>query len=66
MSGYLRKAFIRTGIAVVDDIIQEIENAGDSYHHTDRWRDDEYGPSCIDKINEKITIAANTLKKGDK
>ena len=61
MSGYLD--FKRTGHKEVDDIIWEIEQAGDSYHHTSQWdessklSDGTIEPSWIDKINEKILIA---------
>jgi hypothetical protein len=62
MSGYLQ--FGRTGHKEVDDILQMIENTGQSYHHTSQWGDNENGaPSHIDQINEKIRAAKTSLNK---
>jgi len=59
MSGYL--GFERTGHKEVDAIIETVENAGDAYHHTSQWADDEYGESYISVINKKIRAVAEAL-----
>ena len=65
MSGYLG-GLHRTGNKIVDAIIDEIEKAGDSFHNTNQWQDNidwrEDKRSCIERINEKIDIAAIQLK----
>ena len=64
MSGYLN--FHRTGIQVVDDILEAIEYASTAYHHTWYWGDESEfldGKSHNDLINEAIEKASKQLKE---
>ncbi len=64
MSGYLGNLH-RTGDAKFDAVLDMIERAGDMYHNTSQWQDDndwlEDKRSCIDLINEKIDAIGEKL-----
>ena len=60
MSGYL--SFKRTGVQEIDTIIEQLEYAGDSYHHTSQWDEEAFGvPGKTHKelIQEALEEAAN-------
>lgn len=62
-SGNLRAyyyAFTPTGNADIDLILAAVASAGKMYHHTDGWSDDDYGPSCIELIQEAANRAARS------
>ena len=40
MSGYLE--FKRTGVQEIDEIIEQLEYAGNSYHHTSQWDEESF------------------------
>ena len=61
MSGYLN--FKPTGVPEIDAILRAIEVAGDAYHHTEDWGDDDNGESHIDRI-QKAADAAALARKG--
>lgn len=69
MSGYLT-GLNRTGNEFVDAIIDEIEDAGNSYHHTEYWGDSidwrEDKRSYIERINDAIDIASKNLAHNPK
>lgn len=50
--------FAPTGDADIDLILAAVASAGKGYHHTQDWRDDNYGPSCAEKIQEAADRAA--------
>lgn len=63
MAGYI--SLERTGHKEVDDILQAIEDAGRSFHHTGEWQEDYDfigGISYLDLINQKIGAAKQVLK----
>lgn len=61
MSGYLR--FNGSGCAPIDKIASEINTAGDMYHHTEAWHDnDVLEKSCADSIQEALDDAATSFK----
>jgi len=61
MSGYLH--FNKTGIKEIDEIIEQLEDAGTAFHHTSDWS--EECPYTTDKkshlqlIQEALDGAAN-------
>lgn len=50
-------SFTATGVSAVDDVLEAVAQAGKSYHHTQSWSDNDYGPSCA----EQIQAAADRL-----
>jgi len=66
MSGYLH--FDKTGNSFIDAISDEIENAGDAYHHTSdwceaSWREDK--KSYLEAIQDALNKAAKELAAKD-
>lgn len=67
MSGYLG-GLHRTGIKQFDDVLDAIERAGDSYHHTEDWISKGYnsktgkydGDSEMEIINRAIDAIQDT------
>jgi hypothetical protein len=60
MSGYLD--FKYTGVREIDNIIDQLEYAGNAYHHTAYWDDEAFGhPGKTHKelIQEALEKAAN-------
>lgn len=60
MSGYLW--FTRTNVPEIDEIINQLEYAGDSYHHTAQWDDEAWGvpgKTHRELIQEALEKAAN-------
>ena len=60
MSGYLN--FKPTGVDVIDNIIEELEYAGTSYHNTAYWEEESFsspGKTHIQLIQEALDKAAN-------
>ncbi len=64
MSGYLW--FARTNVPEIDEIIDQLEYAGNSYHHTSQWDEEPFafpGKSHMDLIQEALDKAAKQLSK---
>jgi len=60
VSGYLN--FKRTGVQEIDEIIEQLEYAGDSYHHTSQWDEESFsnpGKTHLELIQEALEMAAN-------
>ncbi len=63
MSGYLN--FKRTGVECIDAIIDELEYAGTSYHHTSQWDDEAFGQpgkTHVELIQEALDKAAKQIE----
>lgn len=61
MSGYLR-GMTYTGNAAIDGILEALEGAGDTFHHTSEWSEDPCGDgSPLSKIEAAATKAADQL-----
>jgi hypothetical protein len=64
MSGYID--LCRTGYTPFDAVLEAIEDAGNAYHHTAQWQDDDNGePSHIERINEKINDVCIALSNAN-
>lgn len=64
MRGYLN--FNLTGIEEIDEIIEQLEYAGNSYHGTEYWADEAFGcpgSSHIDLIQKALNNAADKIKQ---
>ncbi|MCK5612541.1 hypothetical protein KAR91_62295 [Candidatus Pacearchaeota archaeon] len=62
MSGYLY--FNKTGNAHIDKILSVLEGAGNAYHHTSEWDDEQdslNGKSYLDLIQDAADDAAKAL-----
>ena len=60
MSGYLW--FHRTNVPEIDEIIEQLEDAGTAYHHTSQWDEESIsvpGKSHMDLIQEALEKAAS-------
>ena len=55
MSGYLH--FDKTGVKVIDDILEAIEFAGTLFHHTESWGDG-WPEDSDESPSERIQVAA--------
>ena len=57
MSGYVR--FVKTGDDRIDKILDAVESAGNKYHHTEGWQDqDDAGVSELDLIQAAANAVA--------
>lgn len=51
--------FDPTGDPDIDLILAAVAAAGNGYHHTDGWNDDDNGPSYVAQIQEAANRAAS-------
>ena len=65
MSAYYY-SFTSTGVECIDRILSAVAIAGNRYHNTDCWNDDDYGPSAVEIIQEEADKAAEEIKKQEK
>ena len=59
-------SFEETGVLEVDMLLDAIAYAGKQQHSTEFWTDDDYGMSCVDRIQfqaNKVAEYIGELKK---
>ena len=47
-------------------ILKQISSAGDRYHSTESWTDDEYGESCADAIERVVGAEVNAAAERER
>ena len=56
-------SFAGTGESTIDDVLEAVESAGKSFHHTQDWTDKKYnGKSCVEEIEEAAQKSADAVK----
>ena len=65
MSGYLTRWRDQPD-SPAGRILMAISDAGDRYHHTEDWEEDEYGESCMAMIERVVTDEIRAAVKAER